>query len=185
MADAVAPAVAVGIAFGRIGCFLNGCCYGSVCELPWAVRFPVDTLPWFRQVDAGLISVAATTSLPVHPTQLYASIAGFVTLGLLLAYFPYRRRQGEVIALLMILYSLTRWPIEALRGDERTIFAGMTPSQNISVVVLVGGLGLWLTLRRLGAGSINSGLAWRGRGSCDKRRSAEAESENAAPCSAL
>jgi phosphatidylglycerol---prolipoprotein diacylglyceryl transferase len=151
MADAVAPAVAVGIAFGRIGCFLNGCCYGSVCDLPWAVRFPVDTLPWFRQVDAGLISVVATTSLPVHPTQLYASIAGFVTLGLLLAYFPQRRRKGEVIALLMILYALTRWPIEVLRSDERAVFAGMTLSQNISVVVLVCGLALWFSLRRQGA----------------------------------
>jgi phosphatidylglycerol:prolipoprotein diacylglycerol transferase len=156
MADAVAPAVAVGIAFGRIGCFLNGCCYGAVCDVPWAVRFPLDTLPWIRQVDSGLISLTATTSLPVHPSQLYASIAGFIILGLLLAYTPYRRCKGEVIALLMILYSLTRWPVEALRGDERAIFAGMTLSQNISVVVLVCGFGLWFTLRRSGAGAVKA-----------------------------
>jgi phosphatidylglycerol---prolipoprotein diacylglyceryl transferase len=154
MADAVAPAVAAGIAFGRIGCFLNGCCYGSICELPWAVRFPFDTLPWFRQVESGLISVSATTSLPVHPSQLYASIAGFLILGLLLAYTPYRRSKGQVLALLMILYSLTRWPIEALRADERAIFAGMTLSQNISVAVLAGGLGLWFTLRRNGTDAV-------------------------------
>jgi phosphatidylglycerol---prolipoprotein diacylglyceryl transferase len=152
MADAVAPAVAVGIAFGRIGCFLNGCCYGAVSNLPWAVRFPYDTLPWFRQADAGLITFSTPTSLPVHPTQLYASIAGFLILGLLLAYTPYRRRKGEVIALLMILYAVTRWPIEVLRSDERTIFAGMTLSQNISVIVLLGGLGLWFGLRRWDAG---------------------------------
>ena len=47
MADAVAPAVAVGIAFGRIGCFLNGCCYGAICDLPWAVRFPWTHSPGF------------------------------------------------------------------------------------------------------------------------------------------
>ena len=86
----------------------------------------------------------------MHPTQLYASIAGFLILGLLLAYTPYRRHEGQVIALLMILYSITRWPIEALRSDERAIFAGMTLSQNISVVVLVCGLGLWFTLKHLG-----------------------------------
>jgi phosphatidylglycerol---prolipoprotein diacylglyceryl transferase len=56
----------------------------------------------------------------------------------------------------MILYSLTRWPVEALRGDERAIFAGMTLSQNISVVVLVCGFGLWLTLRRSGAGAVKA-----------------------------
>ena len=185
MADAVAPAVAVGIAFGRIGCFLNGCCYGAVCDLPWAVRFPVDTLPWFRQVDSGLISVSATTSLPMHPTQLYASVAGFLILGLLLAYTPYRRREGQVIALLMILYSITRWPIEALRSDERAIFAGMTLSQNISVVVLVCGLGLWFTLRHLGAVADDRRHAPRGRASCDDGQPAASENEKAVPCTAL
>jgi len=145
----------------------------------------VDTLPWFRQVDSGLISLTATTSLPVHPSQLYASIAGFIILGLLLAYTPYRRRKGEVIALLMILYSLTRWPIEALRGDERAIFAGMTLSQNISVAVLVCGLGLWFTLRRLGAGAVNLSQAPRGRASCDAGQPAASENEKAVPCSAL
>jgi len=145
----------------------------------------VDTLPWFRQVDSGLISLTATTSLPVHPSQLYASIAGFIILGLLLAYTPYRRRKGEVIALLMILYSLTRWPIEALRSDERAIFAGMTLSQNISVAVLVCGLGLWFTLRHLGAGAVNFSQAPHGRASCDERQPADSENEKTGTCSAL
>ena len=49
MADAVAPALAVGVTLGRIGCFLGGCCYGAVCELPWAVRFPrARTSGWHR-----------------------------------------------------------------------------------------------------------------------------------------
>jgi len=148
MADVAAPAVAIGAAVGRIGCFLNGCCDGAVCALPWAVRFPAGSHAWVRQLNAGLISPGAPSSLPVHPTQLYASLAGFLVLGLLLAYFPRRRRHGEVMALLMILYSLTRWPIEALRADERAVFAGMTLSQNISVALVILGLAIWFGLRR-------------------------------------
>ena len=147
MTDVAAPAVAIGIAIGRIGCFLNGCCYGAVCHLPWAVCFPAGSHAWARQVDAGLISPWAIHSLPVHPTQIYASLAGFALLGLLLAYFPRRRAAGEVMAVLMIVYPLTRWPLEAVRGDEPAIFAGMTLSQNISVALFACGLAVWFGLR--------------------------------------
>jgi phosphatidylglycerol:prolipoprotein diacylglycerol transferase len=143
MADVAAPAVAIGIAIGRIGCFLNGCCYGDLCDLPWAVRFPQGSHAWVRQVDAGLISPLKLETLPVHPTQIYGSLAGFALLALLLAYFPRRRREGEVMALLMLVYPLTRWPLEVLRGDEPAIWAGMTLAQNISVAVFIGGLAVW------------------------------------------
>jgi phosphatidylglycerol---prolipoprotein diacylglyceryl transferase len=155
MTDVAAPAVAIGIAIGRIGCFLNGCCYGAVCDQPWAVRFPAGSHAWARQVDSGLISPLANNSLPVHPTQIYASLAGLVLLGLLLAYFPRRRAAGQVMALLMIVYPLTRWPLEALRGDEPAIFAGMTLSQNISIGVFACGLAVWFGLR--GRSSFSAG----------------------------
>jgi phosphatidylglycerol---prolipoprotein diacylglyceryl transferase len=147
MTDVAAPCVAIGIAIGRIGCFLNGCCHGAVCDHSWAVSFPVGSHAWVRQVDAGLISPMSMMSLPVHPTQLYASLAGFMLLGLLLAHFPRRRVAGEVMALLMIVYPVTRWPLEALRGDEPAILAGMTLSQNISVAVFACGLAAWFGLR--------------------------------------
>jgi phosphatidylglycerol:prolipoprotein diacylglycerol transferase len=147
MTDVAAPAVAIGIAIGRIGCYLNGCCYGAVCAQPWAVCFPAGSHAWARQVDAGLITPWAASSLPVHPTQIYASLAGFALLALLLAYFPLRRAAGEVMAVLMIAYPLTRWPLEAVRGDEPPILGGMTLSQNISVAVFVCGLTVWLGLR--------------------------------------
>ena len=66
MADAVAPAVAVGIAFGRIGCFLNGCCYGAVCVFPLALPVSRGHAPLVSPVESGLISLSATTSLPGH-----------------------------------------------------------------------------------------------------------------------
>ncbi len=86
-------------------------------------------------------------SLPVHPTQIYAAIASFLILALLVAYYPRQRRQGEIMALLMILYPLTRWPIESLRGDEPALFAGMTLSQNISLALLAAGIAVWIRLK--------------------------------------
>ena len=147
MTDVAAPAVAIGIAIGRIGCFLNGCCYGCVSDQPWAICFPADSHAWARQVDAGLISPLAAHSLPVHPTQIYASLAGFALLLLLLTAFRWRRVPGEVMCLLMVVYPLTRWPLEAIRGDEPAIFAGMTLSQNVSIGVFLSGLAVWTALR--------------------------------------
>jgi phosphatidylglycerol---prolipoprotein diacylglyceryl transferase len=148
MADAVAPSLALGIALGRIGCFLNGCCYGSVSHAPWAMRFPTGTFPWYRHVHAGWIPPSALYSLPVHPKQLYAALAGFLLLGLLTAYYPRRRRDGEVMALLMIAYPITRFLVEFFRGDAGGLYAGFTISQYISLGLFVGGLGFWFWLLR-------------------------------------
>jgi phosphatidylglycerol:prolipoprotein diacylglycerol transferase len=145
-ADAVAPALALGIAVGRLGCFLNGCCYGSICNRPWAVRFPAGTLPWVRHVQAGLIPPALPHSLPVHPKQLYLALAGLALLALLSAYSHRKRRDGEVMVLLMIAYPLTRFVIEFFRGDAGGLVAGWTISQYISAAVLACGLAAWLRL---------------------------------------
>ena len=148
MADVVAPTLALGSAIGRVGCFLNGCCYGAVCHAPWAVTFPAGSPPWARHVQAGLIPLDAVRSLPVHPAQLYAVADGLLLLALLTWYFPRRRRDGEVMALLMVTYPLTRSLIEALRDDEPHAYLGLTLSQAISVVVFVAGLATWAWLLR-------------------------------------
>jgi phosphatidylglycerol:prolipoprotein diacylglycerol transferase len=146
--DAIAPALALGIAIGRFGCFLNGCCYGDVCRLPWAVSFPEPSPPWQAHQLAHLIGPDAHWSLPVHPTQLYSVIDGLILMTLLLAFFPLRKRDGEVMALLMVTYPVTRVLIEYLRNDEPVFFAGMTISQNISLVVVSCGLLYWAGLSR-------------------------------------
>lgn len=152
MADAVAPSLALGAALGRLGCWFNGCCFGGRCDLPWAVRFPSGSFPWIHQVYLGLIPPSELHSLPVHPTQLYSVFDGLLLLALLTAYFPLRRRDGEVMALLMVTYPVTRFLIEGLRDDEPPIFAGMTLSQNISVAILACGLVAWYRLSRLPVG---------------------------------
>src|SRR5579864_729146 len=147
--DVIAPALALGIALGRIGCFLNGCCYGDICQmLPWAVAFPQKSAPWRQQVQTHLIDPSAAQSLPVHPTQLYSSLDGFILLGLLSAFYPLRRRDGEVMALLMVTYPITRFLIEYLRNDEAPFLGGMTISQDLSIVLLACGVLYWLFLSR-------------------------------------
>jgi phosphatidylglycerol---prolipoprotein diacylglyceryl transferase len=144
--DAIAPSIALGTFFGRLGCFLNGCCYGDQCRLPWAVSFPARSAAWGHQVHAGLISEGATCSLPVHPTQIYSALDGLVLLVLLSAFYPLRRRDGEVMGLLTLTYPITRFLIEYLRNDEGAFFGGLTISQNISVVLLLGGIVYWAWL---------------------------------------
>jgi phosphatidylglycerol:prolipoprotein diacylglycerol transferase len=150
MADSAAPAVAIGVVIGRVGCFLNGCCHGKVSDLPWAVQFPAGSHAWVHQLNLGLLAPEARWSLPVHPTQIYSSIASLVVLAILVAVARRPHRPGEIIACLMVLFPLTRWPIESLRSDEPPVFAGMTWSQNISVVLIAAGLFAWFTIRRSG-----------------------------------
>ncbi len=61
MLDIVAPGMLLGLAFGRIGCFMFGCCFGGPSDLPWAVQFPAGTLPWESQIEAGLLPVHGLT----------------------------------------------------------------------------------------------------------------------------
>jgi phosphatidylglycerol:prolipoprotein diacylglycerol transferase len=147
--DVMAPSIAVGTLFGRLGCFLNGCCYGDVCQFPWAMSFPKYSPPWGQQVHLGLISQAAAQSLPVHPTQLYSAFDALVLLLLMSAFYPLRRRDGEVMGILMLAYPVTRFLIEYLRNDEPAYFAGMTIAQNISFLFLFGGFAYWAWLSTL------------------------------------
>lgn len=158
VADCVGPSLALGLAFGRIGCFLNGCCWGEKCELPWAVRFPasyegtrVIPNPVFgSHVDHGWVEPGAASSLPVHPTQLYASAGAMIIFLLLTAYFRRRRGDGEVFSLFCLFYGIDRFLIETFRADNEALFAGMTLSQNISVLVFVVGILFFVFFRRRG-----------------------------------
>jgi phosphatidylglycerol---prolipoprotein diacylglyceryl transferase len=324
-ADLIAPSMVLGLALGRFGCFLNGCCFGGVCDLPWAVQFPERSPPYQRQLQTGqlhgfriaanekgepaavqvdrasaaalaglkeedvihsiqlppgdAVRAAAMTrafagrpielqrarggdvrltipaendrgggpgnrlgmrvfqapggpavvsqvtvggpadragietgdtlrevrlpptptaaiaqsvmqwsgrqvtlvtergpigwvqesvperSLPVHPTQLYSVINALLLFFFLWVYYPFRTRDGEVFAVLLTIYPITRFLLEAIRIDEPSQFGtGLSISQLVSLGVLVAAAALWIYLFRRPAGSVlplHAGAAFR------------------------
>ena len=229
LADLVAPSMLVGLALGRVGCFLNGCCFGGTCDLPWAVEFPFGSPPHQQQVQDGrlflhglklaadpaghpivrevepgspataaglaerqqvreidgrqtdtldeamfalmdvqgegravsivtaespqaktfVLPAAPERSLPIHPAQLYSTLDAVIICFFLLAYDPFRRRDGELLALLITIYPVTRFLIEIIRTDEGPVFqTGLSISQNVSLLLLVVAAGLWYYVRR-------------------------------------
>ena len=144
LADVVAPGLLVGLAIGRVGCFLNGCCYGGPCDLPWAVSFPAAT-----EVAAKYPLAPGAGSVPVHPAQLYAAIdAGLLAL-LAVAYTPFARREGEVFALVLTLHPISRMLLEEIRVDEpAALGTPLSISALISLVLLAAAAGLWWWISR-------------------------------------
>lgn len=233
IADLIAPSLTLGLAFGRIGCLFNGCCFGQVCDAPWAISFPrtssriadgstsppydfqlrsgqlhgvqigsgerrknqANDLPVVVRVEKGSAAdeagfrvgdrvtsiggqpvttlgdvywailkfdseLAITTengkrsvsslsrrSLRIHPTQIYSSINALLLCLFLLAYYPYRRRDGEVIAICLTIYPVARYLLEMIRADE-SIAWGLTISQVVSGLLLLAVLTLWMIVLR-------------------------------------
>jgi len=137
LADIGAPSFALGYAIGRVGCFLNGCCYGAECHLPWAVRFAAEG-------DPGHLTP------PSHPTQLYAAAINLVWFILLDRWSRRSQRRGEILIGYLLLYSVYRFVVEQFRkGATATLFAyGLTHAQAFSLAAIPVLLFLLLKLRR-------------------------------------
>lgn len=209
-ADLVLPSVILGLAITRIGCFLNGCCFGVAAEVPWTVTFPRSSFAHEKQaedlkdilvlrstslfgpgvmssmtesireaerrhgnlIDAGIRSRAFRVlkrmkrrvlasepdlsrlsfhtralmnvsmeklwkqPLPVHPTQIYASVTAFLIFGILLLATPHRTFDGQIGMLFGLLYSVNRFTIEIFRGDNDTMLY-MTISQWLSIALFL------------------------------------------------
>jgi phosphatidylglycerol:prolipoprotein diacylglycerol transferase len=231
LADLIAPSLALGLAIGRIGCLMNGCCFGAACDYPWAVTFPAGrppdyTPPYRAQVERGQMYgftlsgnpaseprvlavrpgspadraglrpgdclqsingdklsategaywalarafgqrqslridvasrppivlpaiVPSLRSLPVHPTQIYSLIDGLALCLLLLVFDRFHRRDGELFALLISIYPITRFFIESLRTDEAAVRGtGMSISQNVSLLLFICAAALWFYVLR-------------------------------------
>ena len=145
--DIITPSIFLGIGFGRIGCFLNGCCYGDESSLPWAVRFPRGSATFNALVEKKLLDPDALWTQALHPTQLYSALDGFILAALTAWYFSRRRRNGEVFAIGLTIYPITRFLIEFIRGDEPPRY-GLTISQWISVGIFVVAIGYMIFLSR-------------------------------------
>ena len=242
LADLLAPSMVLGLALGRLGCLMNGCCFGGVCDAPNlpAIQFPPGSPPYMAQLGTGELlgleleriehqvflfqvksvapnSVAAKANVQVddllnfqypnalvlqrlddlspeqmneelnqefarqnqvllqiqrkgdelpraavqvpvadlppnskrvHPTQIYSSVNAFLMCLFLWFYFPYRRGDGEVFAVMLMVYSVARYLLETIRNDESGQFGTeYTISQWVSFAVIVAGIGLFVYSR--------------------------------------
>jgi phosphatidylglycerol:prolipoprotein diacylglycerol transferase len=153
-ADALTPSLALGTVFGRVGCFLNGCCYGRPTRLPWGVVFPPDS---FASLEFGPV--------PVHPSQLYFSAAGLV---LFLLVWGVRRRAwvpGVLFWGFVAVFALVRIPLDLTRVYEPgavlmdTGTLQITESQVTSVLLALFALLMIMRLRREARPSAAPGAA--------------------------
>ena len=141
LADLLATVVPLGHAFGRIGCFFYGCCYGKDSDAWCAVTFPQGSPSWFEH-GRRMVSVL--------PTQLFEAAALAVLFAVLVAlYLRYSSvRKGLVTGIYMIGYAIVRFGIEYLRGDPRAAVGPFSISQTISIgMVALGTLFIVLSFR--------------------------------------
>jgi phosphatidylglycerol:prolipoprotein diacylglycerol transferase len=142
VADAFAPGVALGQAFGRQGCFSAGCCWGKETHLPWGVHF-TDLGHEYTGVP---VYGPDGSDLFLHPTQLYESFIMFAVFAFL--FYLHRRKKfdGQVLIAYGIIYSIVRFSIEFIRDDPRgdllgiTTLTGLSTSQVISLIVAAGSI---------------------------------------------
>ena len=145
--DAIAPSIALGHAFGRVGCLMTGCCFGKACSLPWAITFPEghETHPM------------GDMAISVHPTQIYEALLNF-GLYLFLAWFYQRKKvSGQVFAMYLICYAVLRSFVELFRADYKSseyfLHGLISPGQFVSIGIITAGLLLFFLLPRRTVGA--------------------------------
>ncbi len=116
-ADGFAPTLGIGIALARLGCFLQGCCFGTVCRWPWAMRFPKETYIYEYHGSLGLLPAQAAATAPIHPLQLYFAGAGLLITAVALWHHPRKRYDGQVGLVALLLYSASSAVLEFFRAD--------------------------------------------------------------------
>ncbi|MGI6385111.1 MAG: prolipoprotein diacylglyceryl transferase [bacterium] len=127
--DLLAPGTALGYAITRIGCFLNGCCYGKATDMPWHIHL--------HGADR-------------HPVQIYSSLLSLALIPFLLWVDWRKRYTGEVIVYYIMLYSLERFFMEIYRAGESAVvfFFGLTQAQVLSLALILITLTTDIILRR-------------------------------------
>jgi len=119
------PGLALGEMLGRMGCFFAGCCYGKPTDLPWAITF---THP----------HSLAKLGVPLHPTHLYSSFKALIVFFILLSFRRYKKADGQLTGLYILLYAVGRLIIEPFRGDDRgtLILESITLTQAIAILLI-------------------------------------------------
>ena len=141
VADLAASGLSLGQAIGRLGCLSAGCCYGKPTQMPWGITFTSDY---------AYDNVGVPLNIPLHPTQLYESIASF----LLFLYLTWRLSRkhfiGQIILEYLAIYATVRFIVEFFRDDERGFVLNglLSTSQLIGILVFIGSVALYTHLRR-------------------------------------
>jgi len=151
-ADVAAPAIAVAHAFGRVGCFAAGCCYGIPTDLPWGTIFT-------DSYSGTLVGVPLNIAL--HPTQLYSVFGNLMIFGMLLWFYKRKQFDGQIFWLYALSYGIFRFVVEFFRGDPRgTVFGGaLSTSQFVAIVMVTVALGMLARLRMKSAPGAAEGKA--------------------------
>jgi phosphatidylglycerol---prolipoprotein diacylglyceryl transferase len=144
LADSIAPGIAIGIFFTRIGCYLNGCCFGKACSPALGVIFPPHSA-----------AHSVMGSVPLYPTQLYSSFYGLLIFGILLWIDRKIRFDGLNIGIFLILYGIARFAVDFFRYYENQMFivGGLGFNQVVSLSMLLAGLVMILYQWRTGKAS--------------------------------
>jgi phosphatidylglycerol:prolipoprotein diacylglycerol transferase len=137
-ADILAPSIALGHGLGRIGCLMNGCCYGRACSFPWGITYP--------DRPGG-----PPAGVPLHPTQVYETILNLLLYGALVWLYRRKKFDGQVFAVYLVSYGVIRSFVELFRGDYPQYYFGgwATPAHLISFIILVVGAVLLRLLPRM------------------------------------
>lgn len=132
--DLIMPEASIAQGFGRIGCFLAGCCYGRITDSVFGVVFPEGSL--------------APAGVKLIPTQLIMSAGNFLIAGILLIAATKLKKRGQILSLYLILYAIGRFAVEFLRNDHRGAVGVFSTSQFISLFIVIIGIGLfvWSTI---------------------------------------
>ncbi len=125
--DAVVIFVPLAHFFGRLGCFSAGCCYGRICELPWAVKFNHS------------LSLAPK-NIPIHPTQLYEALLNLILFFVLFTTRKKITKEGLKLGVYLTGYGIIRFFVEFFRGDPRNIYYGFSVAQLISAGFFIAGI---------------------------------------------
>ncbi|MEA3492818.1 MAG: prolipoprotein diacylglyceryl transferase [Candidatus Margulisiibacteriota bacterium] len=126
--DVLTPGTALGYAITRIGCFLNGCCFGMPTDSPCGIEFPPGSLAYFYYPDQHL-----------HPTQLYSSASMLLAFIILIVLYRFKKFDGQIFYWGLIFYSVYRFAVEFLRFSPMH-WLGLTPSQWIVLLTFAIGV---------------------------------------------
>lgn len=146
--DIMGTALALGHGFGRIGCFLAGCCFGRECSSPWGSTF-------HNEYSHNLTGIPLGT--PLHPTQLYESALNFINFFVLFFIMRRKKFDGQVFSFYIINYSIIRFVVEYYRGDHPakaylihnpSPFLSLSFPQVFCILGLIAGVILLLVLRK-------------------------------------